>query len=89
MYIPLLDMETSPRDYTGAPDSWGRQAAKASSINDLAADTSTDAIGQVYERVLGLPKGLVLVAFWLCGVALMSTCAVLLCLIGWALLQAV
>lgn len=88
MNNPLLDMKTSPRDYVGTSDSWGGQAAKAS-INDLAADTSTDAIGQVYGLVLGLPRGLVLVAFWLCGVALMSTCAVLLCSIGWALLQGV
>jgi hypothetical protein len=88
MDSPLVYMETGPTPYTGASDSWGGQAAKAS-INDLAADTSTDAIGQVYGLVLGLPRGLVLVAFWLCGVALMSTSAVLVCSIGWALLQGV
>jgi hypothetical protein len=59
--------------------------AGTSCTGNVAAKAPASSIGRAYEWFLQLPVGLVLVALWLCGVLLMSTCVVLLHLV-WALL---
>ena len=65
-----------------------KQEARTSTSNNFTARTPPRSIGGAYERFLQLPVVLVLVALWLSGVVLMSTCVVLLYLIGATLLQA-
>jgi hypothetical protein len=46
------------------------------------------ALGRTYERFLGLPPALVLAVLWAAGVAILGSIALVLCSIGWALVQA-
>jgi len=70
---------------TGFPETAGR--GEAAPQAPRAAARLPLAMGQAYERFLGLPPAFVLLVMWVAGAALLGSIALVLYATGWALVQ--